>query len=286
MLPGVYQATKKDGTVYYRAGITYKRKHISLGSFPTEQEASEAYCVAAGILNGEITLDELLAAFEKKDVETEACGWFPVAFDKCISLINFRDNHRYSGSPIYMRKNYFSYFLSPHEELKFDIEDLFYYATHKIMRRQGHLYVNEYGMQTTILNRYGIKDYAVYKRDYDFANDDPTDFRYANIIVINRYHGVTEFDHRGEKRYRVKIHIKGNYTVGTYSTAEKAAIAYNKAVDLAKKAGYNRNFPQNFIETISASEYADLYRGIKISPKYLAFLERNAPKSLLERRQE
>jgi hypothetical protein len=269
MLPGVYQSTKKDGTVYYRAGITYQRKHISLGSFPTEQEASEAYCDAARILSENISLDEILEIFCGGDTECH----FPVPFDKCISLINFRDNHRYTGSPIYMRKNYFSYFLSPQEELKFDIEDLFYYARHKIMRRQGHLYVNEYGMQTTILNRYGIRDYAVYKRDYDFANDDPTDFRYANIIVINRYHGVTEYESHGVRRYRVKIHINGNYTVGTYSSAEKAAIAYNKAVDLAKKAGYNRNFPQNYIETISAGEYADLYRSIKLSAKYLHFLE-------------
>jgi hypothetical protein len=274
MLPGVYQATKKDGTVYYRAGITYQRKHISLGSFTTESEASKAYCDASRILSENIPLDEILAFFRSPDAG--GSNWqnmFAVPFDKCISLINFRDNHHYTGSPIYMRKNFFSYFLSPYEELKFDIEDLFYYARHRIMRRQGHLYVNEYGMQTTILNRYGIRDYAVYKRDYDFANDDPTDFRYSNIIVKNCYHGVTEYDDRGDRRYRVKIHINGNYTVGTYSTVEKAAIAYNKAVDLAKKAGYNRNFPQNYIETISASEYADIYRGIKISPKYLAFLE-------------
>ena len=48
--------------------------------------------------------------------------------------------------------------------LKFDIDDLFYYSSHKILKRQGHLYVNDYGMQITILNRYGIKNYGV--REY------------------------------------------------------------------------------------------------------------------------
>jgi hypothetical protein len=269
MLPGVYQAAKKDGTVYFRAGITYRRKHISLGSFPTEQEAAGAYRDAGELLFGELTLDDLLALFIKEEP-------FAVPFEKCISLLNFRDNQRYIGNPIYMRRNYFSYFLSPSEELKFDIDDLFYYARHRIMRRQGHLYVNDYGMQVTLLGRYGIRSYAVYKRDYDFANDDPTDLRYSNIIVINRFFGVTEYTHGGKKRYRVKIHLSGDYTVGTYSSAEKAAIAYNKAADLAKKAGISKNFPENYVDGVSASEYADIYRTVRISAKYLAYLETQA----------
>ena len=42
MLPGVYQAVKKDGTIYYRSSITYQGKHISLGSYSTEEEAHRA----------------------------------------------------------------------------------------------------------------------------------------------------------------------------------------------------------------------------------------------------
>ena len=42
-LPGAFKAQKKDGTIYYRSSITYKNKHISLGSFKTEEEASGAY---------------------------------------------------------------------------------------------------------------------------------------------------------------------------------------------------------------------------------------------------
>lgn len=30
---GVFPARKKNGEVYYRASLTYKRKHISLGSY-------------------------------------------------------------------------------------------------------------------------------------------------------------------------------------------------------------------------------------------------------------
>ena len=63
----------------------------------------------------------------------------------------------YIPTPIYLRKNYFSYYLSIHRELKFDIDDLFYYSSHRILTRQGHLYVNHYGMQLTLLGRYGIK---------------------------------------------------------------------------------------------------------------------------------
>ncbi|NLG03031.1 MAG: hypothetical protein GX567_04240, partial [Clostridia bacterium] len=50
-LPGVYQTTLKDGTTSYRASMTYKNKHISLGSFAEEQKAHEAYLMANMILS-------------------------------------------------------------------------------------------------------------------------------------------------------------------------------------------------------------------------------------------
>ena len=37
MKKGVYTATKKDGTLYYRSSITFQNKHISLGSFSSEK---------------------------------------------------------------------------------------------------------------------------------------------------------------------------------------------------------------------------------------------------------
>ena len=67
----------------------------------------------------------------------------------------------------------------------------------------------------------------------------------------------------------VKIHINGNYTIGTYSSEIKAAIAYNKAADLAKLYGVQKNFPTNYIEDLPPSEYAEIYTKIKVSTKYL-----------------
>ena len=68
------------------------------------------------------------------------------------------------------------------------------------------------------------------------------------------------------------IHINGNFIIGTYSKEEKAAIAYNKAVDLAKAAGIHRNFPENYVDTFSPKEYADVYTHIKISKRFLDYL--------------
>ena len=57
-LPGSFKATKKDGTIYYRSSITYKNKHISLGSFSTDKEAHLAYLEANTLLSdSNITLD-------------------------------------------------------------------------------------------------------------------------------------------------------------------------------------------------------------------------------------
>lgn len=262
MLPGVYRAIKKDNTVYYRSSINYRNKHISLGSFSTEEEATRAYSEAA-VLFSDASLDIHTIFFQDMILPS----------DKLVVLLNFRDNHLYIKNPIYLRKGYFSYFLSPTMELKFDIDDLFYYSSHKILKRQGHLFVNDYGTQYSILSRYGIKPYAVAERDYSFSNGDSTDYRYSNIIVKNRFHGVQQFYHKGNLRYKCYIHINGNYKIGIYSTEYKAAIAYNKAVDQAKAAGICKNFSENYIENLSPKEYADIYTHIKLSKRYLAYLE-------------
>ena len=179
MLSGVYPTQKKDGTPYYRAGIHYKNKHISLGSYSTETDANTAYLEAGRLLkDSSLSLENLLYTP------------MTLSFEKLIVLLNFRDNGMYIKTPIYLRQNYFSYYLSRKEELKFDIDDLFFYSQHKIMKRGGHLFVSEYGMQTSLLSRYGIKSHGVPGRDYTFANGDSTDLRYSNIIVINPYYGV------------------------------------------------------------------------------------------------
>lgn len=262
MLSGVSAAKQKNGTIYYRTSITYQGKHISLGSFATEENAGTAYLDAGKILS-DPSIDLLNISYLD----------LTLSFEKAVILLNFRDNQLYFKNPIYLRKGYFSYFLSPSEELKFDIDDLFYYSSHKIQRRQGHLFVSDYGMQYSILARYGVKPYAVMGRDYTFSNGDSLDFRYSNIIVRNHFHGVRQITKNGLTKYQTLIHINGNYIIGTYATEEKAAIAYNKAADLAKAAGIRRNFPENYVDCFSPKEYADIYTRLKLSQRYLSYLE-------------
>ena len=253
-LTGVYQTTKKNGEIYYRSSITFKGRHISLGSFDDETNANGAYLEADLILkNTAITIHTYKAKYLK--------------FDKTISLFNFRDNGLYFAVPIYIYKNFFHYYLSPSIILTFDMDDLFYYARHKIMKRGNHFFVADYGMQITITNRYGIKNYAVSGKDYRFINGDCYDFRSHNIEIFSRYHGVSPTNHKGIIKYKAKIHINGDYIVGTYDKEELAAIAYNKAVDLLKSNGLQKNYPVNYIETISQREYAELYTKLKISQK-------------------
>lgn len=262
MLTGVYQATKKDGTIYYRSNITHQNKHISLGSFDTESKAHAAYLEADKILTD-------------KTISIEHKIFHPklLKFEKAVTLINFRDNGLYIKNPIYLHANYFSYYLSEKEEYKFDIDDLFYYSSHKIIKRGGHLFVNEYGMQTNILSRYGIRNFAVSGKDYTFANGDQTDYRYSNIIVINRYYGVTSALRKGKTCYEVRLHINGYYLVGVYNDEITAAIAYNKAVDCAISHGIVRNYAENYIPDLSAKDYADIYSKLKLSPKFMRYLK-------------
>ena len=136
--PGVYQAQKKDGSTYYRASITYKQKHISLGSYSSASMACAAYLEASSLLSsGELCLSD----YSKFRL---------LSFEKWVCLLNFRNNDIYFSTPIYMRKNYFEYYLSPSYILKFDVDDLFYYSSHKIMRRGRHFFVADYGMQVNI----------------------------------------------------------------------------------------------------------------------------------------
>ena len=255
---GVYETTKKDGTVYYRSSVTYKSKHISLGSYDTFEAANLAYLEAGRLLTDRSETIE--------DYHTEV-----LSFEKAVTLLNFRDHGLYAATPIYIQKNFFRYYLTKYEFLTFDIDDLFYYSTHKIMKRGGHLFVSDYGMQVTIHSRYGIKNYAVLDRDYRFLNGDPLDFRYSNIEIINRYHGVTSYQSGVKTRYRATILINGNYIIGNYSSEEKAAIAYNKAVDILHAKGITKNYPVNYIEGLPASVYADIYSAVKISEKILSY---------------
>lgn len=252
---GVYAAARKNGEVYYRSSLTYRRKHISLGSFPTEKEANAAYREGCVILaDNKLTLSSYSPA---------SC----LSFEKWVSLINFRDNGLYFGTPIYVGIKMFYYYLAPNLALKFDPDDLFYYSSHKIMRRGGHYFVADYGMQVSIITRYGIKPYAREGRDFRFINGDSTDFRRENLEILNVYHGVTLEKKKGQYLYTVRIHVRGNFLVGRYTDQLEAAIAYNKAVDLLKKNGFHKNYTPNYIEGLSPSRYAEIYTSLKISPR-------------------
>lgn len=258
-LPGVYTATKKDGSTYYRASITYRGKHISLGSFSSEQSAHQAYSEAS------IVLSDPSASLTSYSENAS------LSFEKWVCLLNFRDNGLYISNPIYIRMKYFDYFLSPDIVLKFDLDDLFYYSSHKIMRRGGRFFVADYGMQLGISSRYGIKNYAVEGRDYRFVNGDCLDFRYENIEIINRFHGVSPVIRHGKSCFKAKIHVNGDFIIGYYQTETEAAIAYNKAIDILKKAGVKKQYIPNYLENVSPSHYADLYNELVISPKVLSY---------------
>lgn len=269
--PGVFTAVKKDGTEYYRASITYMNKHISLGSYSDSKTAADAYWAAELILRGRDRSSSLSLDFVNRIIpDIHYPGDCPLSFEKWVILVNLRDNGIYFKTPIYLYKKFFLYFLSQERVLKFDVDDLFYYSTHKIMARNGYLFVNDYGSQTNILSHYGIRSHAVCGRDYIFVNGDKDDFRYGNISIINRYHGVQASIRNGKTLYKVKIHINGDYIVGTYSTENEAAIAYNKAVELLASKGIKRNYLTNYIEDISPIEYAKIYNSIRISKKLRA----------------
>jgi len=258
-LPGVFPAQKKDGSKYYRASVTHKRKHISLGSYDTPYKAFAAYLEGCDLLkNTGLTI-------------LDHSNHRVLPFEKWVTLINYRDNGMYIATPIYLHKKYFEYYLSPTEILKFDIDDLFYYSSRKIMKRGRHFFVADYGMQVNIVSRYGIKNYAVEGKDYSFVNGDNLDFRYENIEIYNIYNGVSKKETKTGILYTAKIHIRGNYTIGNYRTETEAAIAYNKAIDILKKAGVTKNFVPNYLEGLSPKAYADIYSDLKISPKILNY---------------
>lgn len=259
---GVYQACKKNGSIYYRASLTYHSKHISLGSADDEVTADALYQEGMRILSDAgITIDNYIFHIHH------------LSFEKAISLLNYRDHGIYIKTPIYLQNGFFSYYLKPDYNLKFDNDDLFYYSSHKIICRGNHLFVNDYGMQYNIANRYGIKNYAVQNRDYLFVNGDASDYRYANIRILNTYHGITQTFKNGKCYFLAKMHLNGDVIIGRYSSETKAAIAYNKAVDYARDHGIQKNFIENYIPDLSAREYADLYASLHLSQTYLDYID-------------
>lgn len=266
MAAGVYTTTKKDGSTYYRVSITYRNKHISLGSFSDHTAAANTYQTAKDILEN----PQKYYFFAESGMESfHSC---PVNFplDKYIVLLNFRENNIYIKTPIFLCKNYFLYILSADTILTFNIDDLFYYSNHRIIPRGGYYYVNDYGMQTSILTRYGIRNHAVKGKDYIFRNGNEHDYRYENVLVVNRYNGVSQIEKNGRVMYRSRIHINGDFIIGTYASEAEAAVAYNKATDIISPIN-GVTYTRNYIEELSAIEYAALYNRVRISKKIINF---------------
>ncbi len=270
MPAGVYAIRKKNGAESFRASLTRKGKHISLGSFSTPEEAHDAYCAGCLILaDRSITLE----GFGDSQVGSR------LPFDKAVSLVNLRENGIYFGTPILLGKRDFLYYLSPDDAYRFDLDDLFYYASHRIMRRGGRLFVADYGSQLGVMARFGIRSFAVAGRDYFFRNGDDHDLRYENIEIVNRYRGVRRYDERGFRRYKTVIHVRGDFLVGRYETEIEAAIAYNKAADVLVKSGIRKHYELNYPEDVEPSEYAEIYRRVVISPRLSALQAASSDRS-------
>lgn len=262
MLSGVFQSVRKNGSVYYRASITFHSKHISLGSFDSEEQAHKAYLDALDIINSE----KVYTPDDYFDIDCPT-----LSFSKWIVINNFKNNGIYIKTPIYLKKNFFNYYISEQDILIFDADDLFYYSEHTIMRRGNHLFVTEYGMQVNIASRYGIRNFARPDIDFCFVNGNNRDFRYENIKILNPYQGVTIEKDKGKVRYATRIHINGNFTVGRYNTIEEAAVAYNKAADILENKGVTKHFERNYIEEMPAKEYIRLYNSANISDKIIYY---------------
>lgn len=255
---GVFTALRQNGEPFYRASLTWRGKHVSLGSFPTPEAAHAAY------LEGRRILADPACTPDAHEDDS------PLSFEKWVCLANFRDNNIYFRNPIYVGRKMFYYYLSPGKALKFDVDDLFYFSSHKITCRGNRYFVADYGLQVSVASRFRIKPYARPGKDFLFLNGDDTDFRRENLQILNVYHGVTAEHKKGQYVYTVRIHVRGNHIVGRYPDEIRAAIAYNKAVDVLRKNGFRKNYAQNFIEELSPSRYAEIYSGLQISPGIMA----------------
>lgn len=83
---------------------------------------------------------------------------------------------------------------------------------------------------------------------------------------------MERIEQKGRYQYKAKIHLYGDYVVGVYNDEIQAAVAYNKAADIVKATGLHKCFPKNYIEELSAIEYAKLYSAVSVSKKIREFV--------------
>ena len=240
---GVFKTNRKDGTEYFRASITYKEKHISLGSFSNEEAAGAAYSFARKYLDGDKEYlpeeyEDIICTKKntKKGCQESEEPKDRLSFDKWIMLLNLKKTGLYCKNPIYLYGKYFVYYLDRVTELKFDVDQLFFFRNHRLQKRGGHIFYSDYGMQCGLLARFGVKSFAVLGRDYIFKNGDVLDFRFGNLQIINKFNGVSRETVQGRNKFFVKIHFRSDLKVGYFDDEISAAIAYNKAADSLEEA--------------------------------------------------
>ncbi|MGL4345591.1 MAG: hypothetical protein ACRCTE_10360 [Cellulosilyticaceae bacterium] len=236
-------------TVYY----LYKSKKIYIGIYNSEIEAQEAYNYTNRVFREGIS------------IETYSPG--RIAFQKFITLVNFRDHGMFINHPIYVCSGYFKYFFSEEVYLILDLKDLFYFSTYKIYRRGHYLYTSSSHSQQSILTRFGITPKSTYGKDYMFVNGNRYDLRRENIIVLNHYHGVSCKIKDDKPLYTTRIYHEKNIVVGHYTSEIQAAIAYNKAAHILLERGVCRTYPLNTIPYLTQSEYDSLYVSLSLSPR-------------------
>jgi hypothetical protein len=259
---GVYLSHHKDGTEYYRAYVHRKNRRISLGGYDTQGNAVAAVECARRVLD---LTEHLSDAFSAPMLYQSSTEFAAISFGKFVSLINLHDNGLYLRVPIYLSRNFFTYYVDIDTTLVFDADDLFFYRDKIIQRRGGRLFVATFdGMQDGLLTRYGVRPFSVVGRDYRFANGNSYDLRLSNIEIINPYYGVRRGVKKGKTVYTAYIHVRGNIKVGDFPTAHEAAVAYNKAVDILMKQGSTKQYRQNYIESLSAREYARIYSELRL----------------------
>ena len=94
---------------------------------------------------------------------------------------------------------------------------------------------------------------------------------YSNIEIINQYAGVQRKESAsGQVQYQTKIHVNGDFIVGTYADEISAAIAYNKAADTLAAHGISKAYARNYIVSMTNEQYHTAYTSISISKKLTA----------------
>ncbi len=251
-MSSIYPVTIKNETKY-RVYFLYKNQKINLGTYfslaTAKSALNEAKCItkaAAGV-----------PVFDNTTLD----------FKKVVCLCNLRDHHTYIKNPIYLFPTYFSYYLSKDIILLFDSKDLFYFSTYKIYRRNNYLYTQDSISQQNLLSRFGIQNHSVLGKDYYFKNQNPYDFRRENLVIINSYKGVSAKKQGDDTFYVTSIYTTNNIVVGHYKTEIEAAIAYNKAIDLLKKQGYDKQYISNDLAYLTRAEYQQIYDQLTISSR-------------------